>query len=142
MGKSAEIVAACKREWPTNKTDCNKFAKAVAAHFGVVLSGDADSIVRQMSGPGWTLLADGKAAAAEAKAGKLVLGGLKAADLGSAHGHIVIVVDGVPEQGKYPIGYWGSLNPAIRDNGGLGKGINWSFDKSSRDKVVYAARTV
>jgi hypothetical protein len=38
--------------------------------------------------------------------------------------------------------YWGSLNPNIREDGGLGKTINFSFSAADRDAVVYASRAV
>ncbi|EQB05336.1 hypothetical protein L288_13060 [Sphingobium quisquiliarum P25] len=139
---SSDVTAICKAQWPSNSTDCNAFVKAVAGNLGVTLTGNADSIVDQISGSGWTSLEDGVAASAAAADGKLVVGGLKAKDLGSNHGHVVIVVPptGPLAHGKYPYAYWGSLDDGdVRKNGGLGTTVNYSFNTATRDKVVYAS---
>ena len=142
---SGDVTAICKTQWPNHNTDCNDFAKAVAAKVGVTLTGDADSIVDQITGSGWTNLStDGVAASNAAAQGKLVIGGVKSRDLGDSHGHVVIVVPptGPLAHDKYPYAYWGSINGAIRDNGGLGKTVNWSFNTVARDKVTYASKVI
>ena len=142
---SSDVTAVCKAQWPAHKMDCNDFAKAVAGEFGVTLTGNADSILDQISGSGWTSLGtDGVAASAAAAQGKLVVGGVKSADLGDAHGHVVIVVAPTGPLGhdKYPYAYWGSLNAAIRNDGGLGKTVNFSFNSVARDKVFYASMDI
>eukprot|EP00903_Cladosiphon_okamuranus_P000941 g939.t1 len=131
-----DIIASCKTLWAANKKACNDFVIAVAKDHGVILKDQADDILKTIQGTGWTREADGKAAAKAAKEGKLVVGGLPAKDLGDDHGHVVIVVDGSPEHGKYPKAYWGSLNEAIREDGGKGIGVNWCFAKAVRDKVI------
>jgi hypothetical protein len=140
--KAGSVIRACKAEWPGTKGDCNQFVKAVGSHFGVTLTGNADAIVTGLSGPHWTRLANGQAAAQAAREGHFVVGGMTSGDLGSAHGHVVVVVDGPLAHGLYPSAYWGSLNPSIRDKGGLGETVNWSFSKSHRDRITYAARRI
>ena len=127
---SNDVTAICKAQWPSNSTDCNAFVKAVAGDVGVTLTGNADSIVNQISGSGWTHLQnDGVAASAAAADGKLVVGGLTAKDLGDSHGHVVIVVPPTGRLGhdKYPYAYWGSLDDGdVRKNGGLGTTVNYA----------------
>ncbi|MFG1379135.1 hypothetical protein [Xanthobacter autotrophicus] len=142
IAAAKDIIASCQTLWDANKNACNDFVTAVAKDQGVTLTGQADDILRAIKGTGWTAEADGKAADAAAKAGKLVVGGLTAADLGDTNGHVVIVIDGTPEHGKYPAAYWGSLNEKIRENGGKGIGVNWCFSKAVRDKVQYASKPV
>ncbi|WP_434616457.1 hypothetical protein [Azospirillum sp. B2RO_4] len=139
-GRAAEIIAACEDEWPANKADCNAFVKDVAARFKVILTGQADDIVTQIQGAGWQQLRDGIEAKQAADAGKLVIGGLqgsKQADP-SPHGHVVVVVAGPLEHGRYPSAYWGKLNSVGERN----KTINWAWRAGDRDKVVYGARDV
>lgn len=136
------VTAECLAQWPAHKEDCNQFVKAVAARLGVALSGNADAIVDSIRGAGWTPLADGVAAAAAAERGDFVVGGMKSSELGDAHGHVVVVVRGPLEHGKYPRAYWGSLSETIRDNGGLGKGVNWSFSRDKRDSISFGSRAV
>jgi hypothetical protein len=142
MARPAEIIEACRdmRAVEANANDCHKFAAAVAATFGVTLVGTADQIMAQIQGPGWTQhLTDGAAAAAAAAAGELVIAGMTSQALDDAHGHVVVVVEGELNRGKYPVAYWGSLNERIRPNGGLGKTINFSFSTLDRDNVIYAS---
>jgi hypothetical protein len=54
----------------------------------------------------------------------------------------VIVVSGQLNRGKYPAAYWGSENSSIREDGGLGKTINFSFTPADRNEVVYASHSV
>jgi hypothetical protein len=97
----------------------------------------------QIAGPGWAQHGDdGVAAAAAAKAGQLVVAGMTSQALGSAHGHVVIVVDGPLNRGLYPTAYWGSLNPSIRPKGAVGATLNFSFSEADRDDVVYASHSV
>lgn len=142
LDAAKDIIASCRTLWDSKKGACNDFVIAVAKDHAVTLTGQADDILTAIKGAGWTAEADGKAAAAAAKAGKLVVGGLTSSDLGDAHGHVVIVVDGTPEHGKYPAAYWGSLNETIREDGNKGIGVNWCFSKTVRDKVQYASRPV
>ena len=132
------VTAACEACFDAHKNDCSGFARAVADQLGVTLVGNADQIVATLSAGGtWTPLGDGAAAAASAHAGKLVIAGLKGADQAhpSAHGHVVVVVDGPLARGRYPTAYWGRL-------GGVGeehKTINFAWTAEDRDRVSYAA---
>jgi hypothetical protein len=136
---SANVIAACEAEWEAHKSDCSGFVTAVAARLSAVVQGDANAIAQALSAGGvWQKLADGVAAAAAAKAGKFVVGGLAGAQqaVPDAHGHVVVVVDGQPlNRNKYPFAYWGRL-------GGVGakdQTINWAWSEADRDKVIYAA---
>jgi hypothetical protein len=134
----ARVRQACVACFPTFKSDCSGFAKDVAQHLGVSLDGMADDIVQTLRNGGtWTRLTDGAAAAQAASDGKLVLGGLKGGELRhpQQHGHIVVVVSGDLNRGKYPHAYWGQL-------GGVGQQdqtINWAWTEDDRDHVTYAA---
>jgi hypothetical protein len=143
MAKSDEIINACKqlRAIPANARECNEFVIAVAASFEITLTGIADQIIEEITGDGWTQhWTDGQAASAAAETGSLVLGGMTSEALGSAHGHVVIVVKGPLANAKYPTAYWGTENPLIRPFGALGKTVNFSFSFNDRDRVIYASR--
>ncbi|MFH1982729.1 MAG: hypothetical protein ABIL58_12875 [Pseudomonadota bacterium] len=143
--KADQIIQACKelREIEENANYCNKFVSAVGNTFNVLLSGNADDIVNQIRGANWTQHKhDGQAAAFAAVNGKFVVAGMTSAELGSAHGHVVVVVKGPLAFDKYPTAYWGSENELIRPNGKMGTTINYSFSKDDRDKVTYASIAV
>ncbi len=131
---SQKIIQLCETHWDAHKNNCSGFAKAVAGLVGISLSGQANEIVDQMQKLPWKLLKSGSEATAEASLGKLVLGGLKDKPLG----HVVIVVAGPLSHGKYPTAYWGSY-------GGVGKKnttINWSWEKTDRDNVIYSSISI
>lgn len=135
-----KIIDVCEDEWPTNKSDCSGFVKDVAAALGVSLSGQANDIVDQIAGPGWTKLTDGKAAKQAADEGKFVIGGLNGSDeqTPSAHGHVVVVVSGPLAKDQYPTAYWGTL-------GGTGerlRTVNWAWRSIDRDKVLYSSTAI
>lgn len=134
--KAEEIINACENNFEANKSDCNAFAKAVATVFGVTLTGNANAIVDQIQGAGWTVLANGIDAKAKADAGFLVIAGIKGADYTPprSNGHVAVVVLGPLVNVKHPTGYWGQL-------GGVGKkntGLNYSFNAASFDDVVFS----
>jgi hypothetical protein len=144
MASADEIIEACReaRTVPANAANCNEFVIAVAAKCGITLSGNADQIMSEITGPGWEQLGhDGVKASAAAADGALVVGGMTSQALGDAHGHVVIVVKGPLAHGKYPTAYWGSQNPAIRQDGGVGTTVNYSFNTNDRDRVIYACRS-
>lgn len=134
------IIDACEDVFDDNSEDCNKFAKAVATKFSVTLTGNADAIVDQIQGDGWTSLANGVEAKAKADDGWLVVGGLKGTDQNppNANGHVVIVVSGPLAQAKYPTAYWGQLGGSGEKN----KTVNFAWRQADRDKVIYAARSI
>ena len=72
-----DIIAACQRHLPAHANDCAGFVRAVAQECGVLLVGDANSLVGliRMSG---RRLADGRAAAEAAANGELVVTGAAA----------------------------------------------------------------
>lgn len=140
-----DITTICKQEWTAAKADCNQFVRAVANRVGISLSGNADQILSDITKGQWVDHGtDGVAASVAAQAGHLVIGGLTSTELNDEHGHVVVVVQptGPLGRGKYPYAYWGSLNPAIRDNGGKGLTVNYSFIDGVRDKVHYASIVV
>jgi len=142
MARPEDIIAVCieQRSIEENANDCNRFVKAVCTEFQVTLTGNADSIMAQITGPGWTQYdTDGPRAAAAAAAGELVIGGMTSDALEDAHGHVVVVVAGPLGHGKYPTAYWGSINPVIRNDGAAGTTINFSFSRADRDNVIYAS---
>ena len=133
-----KVRAACEAEWDANKSDCSAFVRAVASRIGASVSGNADEITSSLTAGGpWNKLIDGPAAASAAHQGLLVVAGLKGADEASPsqHGHVVVVVDGPLNRGKYPRAYWGRL-------GGVGakdQTINWAWKEGDRDNVTYAS---
>jgi hypothetical protein len=132
------VQEACEECFDAHKSDCSGFARAVATKLGVGLAGLADEIVETLrTGQGWTALPTGVAAAQSAKAGKLVIAGLKGSEQArpDPHGHVVVIVDGPLVRDAYPSAYWGRL-------GGIGekdKTINWAWTAEDRDRVSYAA---
>lgn len=127
-----KILSLCEKHWVKYQKDCSGFVKAVASEIGITITGQANDIVDQLSGLGWSRCKNGIDARQKALEGNFVLGGLKSAP----HGYVVIVVRGPLAHGKYPTAYWGSL-------GGVGKKnatINWSWNSVDRDSVIYAYR--
>lgn len=143
---AAAIRRSCERHWEAFKDDCSGFLKAVGAEFlEAVPPGTADAILERLrSDPAWRRLGNTPAAAAaaarRAKAGKLVFGGLKGAELNPPrrNGHVVVVVGGPLVNGRYPRAYWGVLN----GTGKKGEGVNWAFNRNDRDRVEYFCRAV
>lgn len=132
--KLEKIKNLCEEKWQKNEKDCSGFVKDVAAGLGIIITGQANDIVDQLSKSPWISCKDGVEARLKALEGNFVVGGLKA----TGNGHVVVVVDGPLASGKYPTAYWGSL-------GGVGKKnttINWSWNKTDRDKVIYAYRSI
>jgi hypothetical protein len=128
-----KIEEACVKHWDAHKDNCSGFVRAVATELGLAVEGDANGIVDAMAQTPWKSLTSGAEAKTQAELGYFVLGGLKAA----GHGHIVVVTPGPLNREKYPTAYWGRL-------GGEGRQattINWSWNASDRDKVVYAYHT-
>lgn len=54
-----KVINSCEAHWDAFRSDCSGFVKAVAADFGITLTGQADDIVDQIQGPGWRIAADG-----------------------------------------------------------------------------------
>ncbi len=136
-----DLIKSCKDNWDTFKSDCSGFVKAVAAKYNVVFTGKADDILDQLAdNTNWQEEVDGVAAAKAASAGKLVIAGLKSDQLDpvDTNGHVVIVVKGELVNGKYPLAYWGKLNGV----GDKNKGVNYAFNKASRDNVNYYSKTL
>ena len=140
LASALKVEEVCESEFDANKGDCNLFAKAVASKFNVQFAGQADDIVDQIRGSGWTKLGDGVQAKAMAEAGMFVVAGLKGGDHKPArpNGHVAIVVAGPLAHNKYPMGYWGSLGGTP----GKKQTLNYSWNSSDRDNVEYAARTI
>ena len=130
---SAKIINACEKYWDQYQSDCSGFVKAVANEVGIVLSGQANDIVDQIQQIPWKSLATGYEASINAEVG-LVIAGLKA----NPNGHVAVVVPGDLAHAKYPVGYWGRLGGGGRKNTTL----NWSWNKTDRDKVFYALKTL
>ncbi|HTH99372.1 MAG TPA: hypothetical protein VL752_00380 [Acidisoma sp.] len=129
---------ACETCFPDHKDDCSGFVRAVGSKLGVVVAGLANDIVMTIRAGGtWTTLPDGAAAASSAKAGKLVLAGLRGDEQfeHSNHGHVAVVVDGPLAHARYPSAYWGKLGGTGAEN----ETINWAWNTHDRDRVTYAA---
>ncbi len=129
-----DILAACKKHFDLHSDDCSGFVRAVAKELGYSLSGNANSLVDQLDGT-WTKIDRAKAVEL-AKAGTLVIAGLKSSEQNppATHGHVVIVVDGVLYNGKYPPVWGGSIGSA-QSKGTKTVGEVWR--KTDRDAVRY-----
>lgn len=134
------IKGICARLLPDHADDCSGFARVVCAELGAALVGDANAIVDFLAPEnGWTVIGDDATAgarAAEAAKTMLVIGAKKA----EGNGHVVVVVAGDLQAGKYPHAYWGKLRDP--SNAGYDKTVNWAWDTASRDSVKYASRAV
>jgi hypothetical protein len=135
-------AALCAQLWAAHKGDCAGFARAVAAASGIPFASNPDAnaiadLLRNQD-DGWVSVADGAAAAAAcAGAQALVLGALRGDALAKKqmHGHVVVVVPGPLDRGKYPQAWWGSLGGPT----GRGLTIAQAWTPQDRDKVVYAS---
>jgi hypothetical protein len=136
-----DVKQACETLWDCYQGDCSGFVRAVAEAVGVMLQGDANAIADTLRAgkDGWEKLADGCAAAAAAQ-DRLVIGGLRGDHQATPdpHGHVVVVVEGPLNRGRYPTAWWGSLagTPAKNDT------INYAWVERDRDTVVYAAHAL
>lgn len=140
LPRAAQVVAACEAEWDAHSDDCSGFVRAVALRLGLQIEGNADAIVGQLGGPGWTPLADGVRARVAAEGGMLVIAGMKGADQAepSAHGHVVIVTPGKLAHDRYPTAYWGTLGRV----GAKAQTLNFAWVLTDRDRITYAAHAV
>ena len=135
----AVVRAACEKLWAAHKSDCSGFVKAVGEAVGVAIEGQANDIADALlEDDHWTVLPDGKAAAEAAGRGEFVVAALRGdkQKLKNANGHVVVVVAGAPNRGRYPFAYWGQLGGVGRKN----ETINWAWSVDDRDKVIYATR--
>ena len=133
------VREACEACLPAHQHDCSGFARALASELGVALTGLANQIVDTLrAGGAWRQLPDGPAAQASVAAGNLVLAGLRGDEQvrPDEHGHVVVVVDGPLNRGRYPSAYWGSLG----GQPGRFQTINWAWNEQDRDRVTYAER--
>jgi hypothetical protein len=136
------VKNACDDCFAASANDCSGFVRAVSDRLGVTLTGLANQIVDTIGDSAeWTVLEDGVEAAAEAAAGRLVIGGLRGDEQAhpDAHGHVVVVVAGQPlAHGKYPFAYWGRLGGGgMRD-----QTVNWAWRAEDRNNVTYAAHEI
>lgn len=124
-----EIKEWCEQEWDKWKADCSGFVRAVCAHAGANLHGQANYLIDFFEASNfWESLGDNpKVAIAQANVGCLVVGGLKA----RPNGHVVIVVSS--HSSMHPVAYWGRLGAVGRKNAG----VNWSWNRSDLSKVQY-----
>jgi hypothetical protein len=130
------VIEMCEAVWPKDKSDCSAFVRDVGDRLGVALTGDANAIVDTLRHK-WRRLHDGAAALAACAEGYFVVAGLKGSEQHepSPHGHVVVVVNGPMDHGKYPTAYWGRL-------GGIGerhKTLNYAWREADRDRITYAA---
>ncbi len=119
------VKQACERRFAEHSADCSGFARAVGGDLGVTIEGVANTIVDTLRiGDRWRRLPDGLAALASARAGNLVLAGLRGDEQSepSDHGHVAVVVDGPLAHDRYPSAYWGRLG----GSGGRFETINWA----------------
>ena len=140
VATAQDIINECENQFEANKSNCSGFVIAVVNKFGIQLTGQADDIITQIETTGWTVLADGVDAKNKADAGLFVIAGLKSADHNPprTNGHVVVIVSGSLAYNKYPTGYWGTL-------GGIGKKnttINYAWNTSDRDHVIYSAKII
>jgi hypothetical protein len=124
------VKDACEKEWEKWKADCSGFLKAVAGDLGIMLSGQANTIIDTMGTPPWVQLGkDATKAVSYLGMGYLVIAGLKA----TPNGHVVVIVSGPAT--PYPFGYWGRLGGVGRENAS----INWAWNHVDLPNVQYFA---
>jgi hypothetical protein len=138
--KAQRIIDACESEYDANKSDCNKFVRAVGADIGVpIVAGHADDIINDLT-TNWTSIADGAVAKEKADEGNFVIAGLKGADHNPprTNGHVAVVVSGPLDTtyNMYPTGYWGMLGVA-KPKYGKKNTLNYSWNADDVDNVKY-----
>jgi len=146
-GDPQTVIDFCEQEYSGNNDDCNKFLEAVSGDLNITLfqPGDnTDAIIQRLRDAtatgAWTKLIDGPDGKSKADAGRFVIAGLKGADHNPprAHGHVAVVVSGPLAFGKYPTGYWGSLDGTP----GRNQTLNYAWNTRDRDNVEYYATTL
>ena len=135
-----DIIAVCQRCIGRHPNDCAGFVKDVADACGVLLTGNANAITNMLSTG--RSLSGGAAARQAAIEGNLVIGGVRA----PGHGHVVVVVDGPLNRGRYPYAFWGQYSGmkigGVTYNVGITRGhgnLNYAFRNPVLDSVIYAA---
>lgn len=124
-----DIENWCEAEWDRWKADCSGFAKAVCAHAGARLQGQANHLLDffEASSEWESMGSDPEAACAMASGGWLIIGGLKQ----RPNGHVVVVVKSPPL--RHPVAYWGRLGAVGRKR----SGVNWSWNHTDLALVKY-----
>lgn len=137
---SRDIIAVCQRNIALFSNDCSGFVRAVANACGVFIVGDANAIVASLDFG--KRLPNGVAAQESAAAGDLVIAGLQA----PRHGHVVVVVNGPLNRGRYPYSFWGRYRGMTIGDATMNVGfthghgcLNYAFDVNDRERVKYAA---
>lgn len=131
-----DIVAACRKWYPSFSNDCSGFVRAVTQELGHPIDGNADTIMTNLArSSAWESI-DRATAVASAAQGKLVIAGLKSSEHTgmTSHGHVVIVVDGPLYHDTYPLVWGGSIGSA-QSRGTKSVGEVWR--RSDRDEVRY-----
>ena len=123
-----KIIAKCELAYPLYSGDCVDFAADVLKHFFTLPDFDgnvlADSVVKNLlASPAWTQTRSIAEAITAAKAGNFVIAGLRAADLGSANGHLAIVA-----------GLDGQLSTGNFVNAGASRHVGWCVGR--RDMIA------
>lgn len=131
-----EILAACKKHYDVYADDCSGFVRAVAKELGYPLAGNANALVDYLD-KSWTKIDRAKAVEL-AKAGTLVIAGLKSSDHNPprSNGHVVIVVDGTLYHNKYPPVWGGSIAGPVAQSKGT-KTVGEVWRSTDRDTVRY-----
>lgn len=135
-----KVIKACEACYDDNDDNCSGFVRAVLKTMGCnhalqAIGGSrlANDIVDAFDKPPWKLIpTGGDAAKIAALENVVVIGGLK----DTPNGHVVVVVPGALNRGKYPTAYWGSLNRP--DKAAKYMTINWAWDPEERDDVLYS----
>jgi hypothetical protein len=121
-----QILASCAACFARSNLDCNVFVKAACEEFLVAgyLDGlNADGIVTKFAAASsdWGKTVKITEAISLAKAGKVVIAGMTANELGQDHGHLAVVVGCNGQMSgnvTVPVGYAGSVASGARLNGG------------------------
>lgn len=139
---SHNVVRACEAVFDDWCDDCSGFVKAVLTELSMqnVASlfpnvGQANDIVDAFESSPWTKIKSGALAATMSeRQNRIILAGCKDTD----NGHVVVVVPGPLNRGRYPTAYWGSLNQP--EQSAKYQTINWAWEVGGDqiDKVVYA----
>jgi hypothetical protein len=133
-----KILEACKKEYESQKANCNYFVESVFLGVtGVTLAGTADDLVEKFSSgdSGWQKV-ERPQAITDQGIGKFVVAALKSSDHSDhrAHGHVAVLVSGSLYQSKYPV-VWCGGGSLGRSNGNKSVGEVWA--RSDRDNVKY-----
>jgi hypothetical protein len=136
------VIKACEDSYDEYCDDCSGFVKAVLGKLGMPAvanhfpgQGMANDIVEGLESPPWTKIDSSVLASRMSEdPSRVVIAGCK----DDPNGHVVVIVPGSLNRGKYPTAYWGSLDQP--EKSAKYQTINWAWEVGGEqiDSLTYA----